>query len=118
MIWRPLRQLDLAIGQRHGYGCHHDLRDANTPCDSDLARGGRRQVDDTTLDVGTAIFDRDDGALPGGNVGDSRHGSEREGPARGVVAARIHRSAIRHGLAEELGRVIRGVAAALSGREI
>jgi len=80
--------------------------------------GGGRQIDDAAFDVGTAILDLDDGALPGRHVGHLCHGAEREGAARRVVAVRIHRSAIRHGLAEELTRVKRGVAAPLACREI
>lgn len=117
-----IRQLpdpfDPAVGQGNRYGCDDDFRDTDMPCDSDLACGGGRQIDDATLDVGTAILDPDDGALPGCDVGDLGHGSERESAARRVIAARVHRSAIRHTFTVELARVIRGVSVPLSCREI
>ena len=118
MTRRALHHFDSTVGQRHRYGCYHDFRDTDTPRDSDLVCGGRREIDDTAFDVGAAVFDSDDGALPGGEVGDSRNGSERQGPACGVVAARIHRRAIGHGLAEELTRIKRGLAAPRLRREV
>ena len=106
VIWRrPPCQFDAAVGQGNRYGRDHDFRDADTACDADLVCGGGRQIDDTTLDVGPAILDLDNGALAGGDVGDLGHRSEREGAARGVVAVRVHRNTIRHQFAEELARV-------------
>jgi hypothetical protein len=109
---------DSAVRQGNRDRCDHHFRDPDTPRDSDLSGRGRRQVHDATLDVRATIFDLDDGALARGDVGDFGHCSERQGPACGVVGARIHRNAVCHGSTEEFARVVRGLAETLARRKI
>ena len=111
-------ELDPAVRQGNRERFYHHLRDSDMRRDADLPCRRWRQVHDATPDVGTAVFDLDDGAFAGGDVGNFRDCSERKGSARGVVTAWMHERPIRHTLPEELRSVVRGHAEAFARREI
>src|SRR5579883_1641565 len=85
MSTTPTASRDSATGPvarlAQGHDLDADARDSALG-DAELARRPCRQVDDAVADIGAAVVDAHDHRAPGGEIGDTNVGIERQGPMR------------------------------------
>jgi len=100
-LMRRFAGLHLAIGQGYGDGNDTHLCDTFFGFDTDFFRRGRREIDDSTFDVRTAIFDFHHGALAGFHVGYLGRRSQGQRIACRIIRLGLHGSSVSHLVAGE-----------------